>query len=225
MFQILKDPQFDFMRLGKQLLGISAVFVLVAIVLVSVVGLNLGIEFTGGTEVQLKYRDSPDIASIRSTLSSAGLTSQTVTSIGEPEDNEVYIRIGTSATDGDESSENRDPTTRVLTALGAGAGDAPDLNLSDQTTLQIVLLGAPGMTDASAAELAEAILARRREVLCGDPRVGMVITAAGSQQACGWIQPAERLAVTPLLPDQSTEFCVAKGDLSAVLSIQTALDL
>jgi preprotein translocase subunit SecF len=164
VFQILKDPQLNFMRRGKQLLGVSTVLVLVATVIVFVVGLNLGIEFTGGTELQLKYHAAPDIAGIRSTLASAGLTSQTVTSIGEPADNEVYIRIGTSGAPGEEVAEDRDPTTRVLTALGAGLGDAADLNLADQATLRSELLGAPGMTDAAANELAAAVLERRREV-------------------------------------------------------------
>ena len=80
--QFLKDPKFDFMGRGKLVLAVSGVVVLLSIGALGFRSvtqgspLNLGIEFTGGTELQLKFVDTPDVSAIRSTLSGAGLTSQ-----------------------------------------------------------------------------------------------------------------------------------------------------
>ena len=49
MFQILKDPHFDFMGKRNLALPVSIVLVLAAVAVLLVNGLNLGIEFTGGT--------------------------------------------------------------------------------------------------------------------------------------------------------------------------------
>ena len=65
MFQLLRDPQFDFMTRRNLLLGVSFGLVVAASIVLGVRGLNLGIEFTGGAELQLKYRDTPDIGAIR----------------------------------------------------------------------------------------------------------------------------------------------------------------
>ena len=68
MFQILKDPHFDFMGKRNLLLPVSIVLVLASIGVLFVNGLNLGIEFTGGTEMQVKYVTAPDLSEIRSSL-------------------------------------------------------------------------------------------------------------------------------------------------------------
>ena len=85
MFQILKNPRFRFMKRGPLVAGISGVVVLVSIVVLLTSSLNLGIEFTGGTELQVKYASAPDIGGIRSALKNAGMTAQ-VTTIGVAED-------------------------------------------------------------------------------------------------------------------------------------------
>lgn len=93
MFQLLKDPHFDFMGKRNVLLPVSFVLVLAAVVVLLVNGLNLGIEFTGGTELQVKYAVTPDLGDIRSRLASAGLGTPLVTTIGDADSNEVYIRL------------------------------------------------------------------------------------------------------------------------------------
>jgi len=97
VFQILKNPEFDFMSRRNAWLAASGMLVLAAVVVLWVNGLNFGIEFSGGTEIQVKFAQMPDIAAVRSTLSAAGLPSQSVTTIGDPLANEVYIRLASGA--------------------------------------------------------------------------------------------------------------------------------
>jgi len=158
VFQLLRDPKFDFMSKRKVALIVSSVVVLLSIVAIAVVGMNLGVEFAGGTELQLRYADEPDLGAIRSALAAAGMTSASVTTIGDLADHEVYVRLGTSAN----ADEEHDPTSQLLRVLRGGESTANDLNVIDRNTLAGILAGGSGMTQASAGELAEAVLAERK---------------------------------------------------------------
>ena len=85
MFQLLKNPDFDFMARRKILLFVSLALVILAVLVIAVRGINKGIEFTGGTELQLKFADRPEIrvgddavwdeaeAALRAAIESTGL--------------------------------------------------------------------------------------------------------------------------------------------------------
>ena len=161
MFQLLKNPQFDFMKRGQVLLSVSLVLVLASVGVLLVRGLNLGIEFTGGTELQLKYAAAPDVGAIRSTLQDAGLTSQSVTTIGKPEEHEIYIRL--AAADEEGAGELTGIVTRTLRASGEQPGRT-DLNIADQSTITDLLLSAPGLSAGQAADLGAAISDRRKDI-------------------------------------------------------------
>lgn len=161
MFQILKDPNFDFMGKRNLLLPVSLVVVLLSVVVLMVNGLNLGIEFTGGTEMQVKYAQTPDVGEIRAQLADVGQSGAIVTTIGDHADNEVYIRLATGA-----QQEDEDPTAEVLSALRqvpARAERRVDLNIDDKTTLTALLVPAPDLSSTRAGEIADEILNARRE--------------------------------------------------------------
>ena len=161
MFQLLKTPKIDFMSWSKPAIIVSAIACLASVAILVVIGVNLGIEFAGGTEMQLKFRDQPDLAEIRSILAGAEIPSAVVTTIGLPEQNEVYIKIASQ----DEVESSDDLTDRVSGALRAGTVQAgrEDLNIVDADALERLLVDAPGITGEQAANLAEQIVARRTE--------------------------------------------------------------
>ena len=53
---------------------VSGILMILALIVLGVKWLNLGIEFTGGTEMQVKYVSSPDLSEIRSALKKADLS-------------------------------------------------------------------------------------------------------------------------------------------------------
>ena len=162
MFQILKDPHFDFMGKRNLLLPVSIVLVLASIGVLFVNGLNLGIEFTGGTELQVKYAEVPDLPEIRSQLAAAGLGAPIVTTIGDPEGNEVYIRLAARGAE----DEEEDPTIVVLEALRgpvSSSSGGHDLNIEDESMLAALLRDAPTLNATLSAELAAEVLEARRE--------------------------------------------------------------
>jgi preprotein translocase subunit SecF len=163
VFQILKDPHFDFMGKRNLALPASVVLVLASVMVLYVHGLNLGIEFTGGTELQVKYAAPPDLPQIRRQLASVGLGTPVVTTIGDPEGNEVYIRLAARGA----VDEKEDPTVLVLNSLRGlpvgFQGSGHDLNIEDEDMLAALLREAPTLTDTEARTIASQVLEARRE--------------------------------------------------------------
>jgi len=163
VFQLLKEPKFDFMGRRNLLLVISLIVVLLSVGVIVVKGINLGIEFTGGTELQIKFAERPDIGQIRAALQAAGLDNQAVTTIGDPSENEVYIRMSGVSEDEewDISKEVRDALrARMFPDLGEGT----DLNIADEASLRRLLDGMPELGSTEAQTLAAAIAERHKEV-------------------------------------------------------------
>jgi preprotein translocase subunit SecF len=77
----------DFLGKRRIAMGLSAVLILVS--LASVVfhgGLRYGIDFAGGTLVQLQFKTAPNIEEIRSNLKEAGLAESTIQEFGSKND-------------------------------------------------------------------------------------------------------------------------------------------
>jgi len=86
------DTSFDFIRFRRVSFPISAVLSIVAIVLYFTHGLNFGIDFMGGTLIEVQSKAGPaDIAKMRSTLSELGLGEVQLQEFGGPEN--VLVRL------------------------------------------------------------------------------------------------------------------------------------
>ena len=87
------DTKFDFMRFRRVSFPASAVLSIVAICLYFFVGLNFGIDFVGGTllEVKTKSGEQADLAKMRSTLGGLGLGDMQLQQFGTVD--RVLIRI------------------------------------------------------------------------------------------------------------------------------------
>jgi preprotein translocase subunit SecF len=108
------DTKFDFTRFRRISFPISALLSIVAITLFFTHGLNFGIDFKGGTllEVQAKSGDV-DIAGMRSTLNKLGLGEVQLQQFGGP--TEVLIRVAEQP-GGDAAQQ--DAVQKVRGALG-----------------------------------------------------------------------------------------------------------
>lgn len=70
---------------------VSAVIILGSIGLTVSKGLNFGIDFTGGTVIEIKTPDIPDLPQLRNSLNALGLGSISIQEFGEPDD--LLIRM------------------------------------------------------------------------------------------------------------------------------------
>ncbi len=109
---IRPDSNIDFMGKRKIALGFSAVMVLLSIIMLfpQVRGLSFGIDFTGGTLVEVKFQQPPSIADVRDALLPAGYGKAVIQEFGAPE--EIMIRVQ-NASNGNSSTIS----TAVLDAL------------------------------------------------------------------------------------------------------------
>ncbi len=98
MFRLKLVPQetnFQFIRIRNITFVISGLLTLASIVLYLTLGLNFGIDFRGGTMVEIGTERAADVGRIRSIVSGLGLGDVQVQTFGA--DNDVLIRIGQSA--------------------------------------------------------------------------------------------------------------------------------
>ena len=84
-------PSIDFMA-GRQISSIlSSIFVICSIALLAFDGLSFGLDFTGGSLVEVKFASEPALETVRETLGNAGFKDAVVQAFGAPTD--VVIRI------------------------------------------------------------------------------------------------------------------------------------
>ena len=87
----LATPSLDFMA-GRQIAGIlSIVAVIASIALLVMNGLSFGLDFTGGSLVELEFAEAPALESVRETLVNSGFSDAVVQAFGAPTD--VVIRL------------------------------------------------------------------------------------------------------------------------------------
>ncbi|HLF09951.1 MAG TPA: protein translocase subunit SecF [Gammaproteobacteria bacterium] len=84
-------PNINFMKYRRAALIASAALTVVALLSIVVRGLNLGIDFTGGINVEAGYSQEADLEAIRSELAAAGFDTAQVQAFGSA--SEVLIRL------------------------------------------------------------------------------------------------------------------------------------
>jgi len=88
-FRIKKD--IPFMSYGRLTTAISLVTFILAVFFLATRGLHLGVDFTGGTMMEVSYPEPAKIAEIRTAVQSVGLSDVTVQNFGTSRD--VLIRL------------------------------------------------------------------------------------------------------------------------------------
>jgi len=90
--QIFKsDMHIDFMGKRKLAMVFSAVLIIIALGSLFTRGLNLGIDFTGGTLVEIGFPEAVELPAVRDKLSEAGFADAVVQHFGTPRD--VLVRL------------------------------------------------------------------------------------------------------------------------------------
>lgn len=118
LFRIKSD--IPFMRHALKFNVVSTLTFLLAVFFIATRGLNLSVEFTGGTLIEVNYPEPPRIEEIRQKLSSEGYSDAQVQNFGSSRD--ILVRLpNRDDLDTDRVSE------RVLATLKAIDGPEPEL--------------------------------------------------------------------------------------------------
>lgn len=121
MFQIMKaDKMIDFMRWSKVAFVLSILMIATAIGSLSTKWLNWGLDFTGGTLIEVGFEQPANLEEIRSALDSQGFGDATVQNFGTARDVMVRLRPREDATG--EKLGNQ-----ILDAIKQGTGEQVEM--------------------------------------------------------------------------------------------------
>ena len=87
----LKLPTIDFINKRKYAMIFSAFLLVVSVISLGLQGLKLGIDFTGGTLIEVGYKQTADLEDVRTKLASANYSGTNVQYFGS--DTEVLIQL------------------------------------------------------------------------------------------------------------------------------------
>ena len=99
------EIKFDFLKYRSAALIVSAVLIAASIFALSTNGLKFGIDFTGGTLIELGYAEAPDLDDIRTTIAGSDLGDAVVQTFGSPRD--VLVRLAPTEAMADAEVSNK----------------------------------------------------------------------------------------------------------------------
>ncbi|GJM06364.1 MAG: protein-export membrane protein SecF [marine bacterium B5-7] len=90
--EFFKKTSIDFMGLRKWCAVLSVLMFVVSIAGLAKYGLNLGLDFTGGTQIQVAYKKPADLSDVRAQLAQAHFDEAVVTSYGDTHN--ALVKVG-----------------------------------------------------------------------------------------------------------------------------------
>ena len=144
MIELFKQPNLDWMGKAKYFYALSGILLLAGWTSIFFGhGIKYGIDFSGGTNVDVRFASRPDLDKLRSSLAAQGLGNteiQSIRDIANPNNNEVLIFVEGKGED--PAAVESSSRTKVLDALNAAYGVAagkPDFNFATPASLSTFL--------------------------------------------------------------------------------------
>jgi len=91
---IIKNPRVEWLNYRWLFLVVSLFFLLAGAISLGGKGLNLGVDFTGGTLVFVRFKERPELDRVRGALSTSDLNVEGVTRFDQPSKNQIQVRMG-----------------------------------------------------------------------------------------------------------------------------------
>lgn len=113
-----KKFDFDFKSMFPIAAGISLIVVAASLAIFLTKGLNYGVDFRGGSEIQMKFEKSVSLEEVRSSLTEAGFSSSQVQSIGEADQNEFLVKVSSK----DDLNKVTEDITKMFNTKFSDAG-------------------------------------------------------------------------------------------------------
>jgi len=187
-----RQTRFDFLGRRRVALIVSAVLLAAGIISLIARGLNFGIDFSGGTLVEVGYEEAVEIESVRGALQGGGFPDAVVQHFGTARD--VLVRLpADSAAAADESGGAARLSERVIGVLRAPFGEvlageetpgdlqqciAGDSDTGDDATVTDTVADATGTVADATGTTVDCQVQMRRVEFVG-PQVGDELTNQG----------------------------------------------
>jgi preprotein translocase subunit SecF len=206
--RLLGETHIDFMKYRRFWIIISLILIAVFFLAFFFVQPKLGIDFAGGTEITLRFRDKPQVDQLRSLLSAAGLADVEIQRYDQESANQIMVK--TPVAKGTEEGSRVRVTTALSRHFNPDQAGRLDLNQAGADAIAELLntadpdhAGAPPATEGLAqqappshyATAAAAVIEQRR-------KAGLFL---------GW----DTVAKTPGLSPAALAVLQAKGYIGA----------
>src|SRR5664279_6209572 len=96
MIRILYGTHIDFISKWRITTVATLAFILPGLLLIAIFGYNYSIEFSGGTSMQIAFKEAPKVDEIRSVIDGAGIRGEEITQFGS--DKVYLVRVQDSRT-------------------------------------------------------------------------------------------------------------------------------
>jgi len=144
MIELFKQPNLDWMGKAKYFFALSGVLLLIgwsAIFLKG--GIKYGIDFRGGTNVDVRFAQAPNVDQLRSGLQTQGLGNseiQSISDIANSNSNEVMIFVEQTGASDQALDEGKSKVLKALHATyGVSGAGKDDFNATTPSALANVL--------------------------------------------------------------------------------------
>jgi preprotein translocase subunit SecF len=114
----------DFVGKIGLFVGLSTVLVVLSLAVIWFKGLNYGIDFAGGTEVQVLFKVETDAANIREIVNGLGLGEAQVQQFGEAEEFLVRFQNDDTKSDSEQNEQNKARVESLTKAFSEKFGEA-----------------------------------------------------------------------------------------------------
>ena len=152
--EILRPTHFDF--IGKRYIFFTLSALLMAVSLWALGnGITKGIDFAGGTEIQVKFAAAPELDILRGQLNGLGMGDVSLQSIGPVTEHELLIRVGSQQESGVAAAQETDEAG-AQPVPSTPAADEPDEQTDGQTETPAAAVDAnPAPVVSATAPVAE----------------------------------------------------------------------
>ena len=140
MIELFKQPNLDWMGKAKYFFALSGTLLIIGWAAIFLKGgIKYGIDFRGGTNVDVRFAQAPNVDQLRNGLRGQGLGNSEIQSIGDianPNSNEVMIFVEQTGQADQALDEGKAKVLNALNATyGVSASGKQDLNAATPTTL------------------------------------------------------------------------------------------
>ena len=124
------DTHIDFMGKRRLMAVVLAILIVISLGAIIIRGLVLGLDFTGGTLIEVSYANPVELADIREALSKGGFSDALVQHFGSPRD--VMVRLAPQG-----GEDNANLSNRVLDMLQQSSSGKVDMRRVEHVGAQV----------------------------------------------------------------------------------------